>query len=102
MVAPLELRTLLQCFGMFLRFSLVLRLSQRQQMRVFWRKHECLHEFKTFVAQPPTDYHRSILPGKFTKIVRVDDPFLDARRLHDAAFEPSIIDPLLYLSGADV
>src|SRR6185437_7785966 len=73
LVAPLELRALLQCFGMFIWFSPVLRLSQRKQMRVFWWKHECLHEFQTFVGQSPPDHGWPVLSGEITKIVWIDD-----------------------------
>ena len=71
-------------------------------MSVFWREDKILHEFEAFIAQTAANHQCPILLCKSTEIVGIDDSFLDACGLHNPAFEPSIVDPLLHLVGSNV
>jgi hypothetical protein len=43
-----------------------------------------------------------MLPAELTEISRVNDLLLESSGLHDSAFEPSLVNPLLHLFGTNM
>src|SRR6202035_1191851 len=71
-----------------------------QQMRMFWRKDKVLDEPEPISTQSPAHYSSPVLFYELGEIVRIDESFLNTSCFHNAAFEPTLIDPPLHFIAA--
>ena len=69
---------------------------------MFGRKHEVLDEPQSIRIQTPPYDRWTVLFYKLGEIVRIDDSFFNTGGFHNAAFEPTVIDPLLHLVASDM
>src|SRR4051794_26430536 len=71
-------------------------------MCVLRRKYIVLHEPEAVDIQPSTHHRPAVLLYEFGEVVGIDDSFLNTSCFHNAAFEPTLIDPPLHFIAAYV
>src|SRR6266700_1777539 len=69
-------------------------------MRMFRRKDKVLDEPESISTQPAAHHGGAVLLYEVGEIVGIDDSFLNTGCLHNATFEPAVIDPPLHLIAA--
>src|SRR3954463_490593 len=69
-------------------------------MCVLRRKYIILNEPEPVDSQPPAYHGPAVLLYEFGEIVRIDNSFLNTSCFHNAALEPTLIDPPLHFIAA--
>ena len=64
------------------------------------REYIILHEPEPVDIQPSTHHRPAVLLYEVGEIVRIDDSFLNTSCFHNAALEPTLIDPPLHFIAA--